>query len=154
MHPESDFSTAFTSFLIIGFGGLACVLGGYISEKKGIKKTAGMALFLSGICCLISPLVFYSNSEEIFIGFMVFWGLVVVADSPLFSTLVAKNASPESRGTALTIVNCIGYSITIFSIQLLNSLIGFIPSTVIFLFLALGPMLGLLLLFTKRKTTT
>jgi len=154
IHPETDFSTAFTSFLIIGFGGLACVLGGYISEKKGIKKTAGMALFLSGICCLISPLVFYSNSEEIFIGFMVFWGLVVVADSPLFSTLVAKNASPESRGTALTIVNCIGYSITIFSIQLLNSLIGFIPSTVIFLFLALGPMLGLLLLFTKRKTTT
>ena len=114
-HPEADFSIPWISFLVIGLGSLACVLGGYISEKVGIKKTAGLFLFLSGICCLISPLIFYMNSVILFIAFLIFWGLVVIADSPLFSTLVAQNAKAESRGTALTIVNCIGFSVTIFS---------------------------------------
>ncbi len=149
-HPNADFSIALISFLVIGLGGLACVLGGYLSEIKGIKKTAGIALFLSGICCLISPLIFYSDSEILLIGFLIFWGLVVIADSPLFSTLVAQNSSPESRGTALTIVNCIGFSITIFSIQLLNFLNIHLSATLIFLFLAPGPLFGLISLFRKK----
>ena len=95
-HPEADFSIAFISFLVIGLGGIACVLGGYISEKVGVKKTAGLSLFLSGLCCLISPLIFYLNSEILLIGFLIFWGLVVIADSPLFSTLVAQNTEAKS----------------------------------------------------------
>jgi hypothetical protein len=34
--------------------------------------------------------------------------MVVVADSPLLSTLVAQNAPAEIKGTTLTIVNSIG----------------------------------------------
>ena len=149
-HPSANFSIALISFLVIGFGGIACVLGGYISEKTGVKRTAGSALFLSGICCLISPLIFYSDSEILLIGFLIFWGLVVVADSPLFSTLVAQNASANSRGTALTIVNCIGFSITIVSIQLLNALINNFTPGIIFTVLALGPLFGLIALFQKN----
>jgi hypothetical protein len=37
--------------------------------------------------------------------FLTFWGMVVVADSPLLSTLVAQNVPAEIKGTALTIVN-------------------------------------------------
>ncbi|QYA25858.1 MFS transporter [Gramella sp. MT6] len=149
-HPAAEFSISLISFLIIGFGGLACVLGGYISEKIGVKITAGAALFLSGLCCLISPLIFFIDSEIILISFLIFWGLVVVADSPLFSTLVAQNTSANSRGTALTIVNCIGFSITIFSIQLLNALINQFTPTLIFTVLALGPVLGLIYLFRNK----
>jgi len=43
----------------------------------------------------------------------------------------------------LTIVNCIGFFITIISIQLMTSLIPVIPSDYLFLFLAIGPMIGL-----------
>lgn len=150
-HPAAEFSISMVSFLVIGFGGLACVLGGYISEKIGVKITAGAALFLSGLCCLISPLIFFLDSEIILICFLIFWGLVVVADSPLFSTLVAQNASANSRGTALTIVNCIGFSITIFSIQLLNALINLFTPTLIYTVLALGPALGLIYLFRKKS---
>ena len=150
-HPAAEFSISLVSFLVIGLGGLACVIGGYISEKAGTKITAGTALFLSGICCLLSPLIFYMDSAYILIGFLTFWGLVVVADSPLFSTLVAQNASAESRGTALTIVNCIGFSITIFSIQLLNFLSGKLSPALIFLFLAVGPAFGLISLFRKKN---
>ena len=84
-------------------------------------------------------------------GFLVFWGMVVVADSPLFSTLVAQNVRPEHKGTALTIVNSIGFLITIVSIQLLNSLKGFIPLNYLFIVLALGPILGLIALYRKKK---
>ncbi len=150
-HPAAEFSISLISFLVIGFGGLACALGGYISEKIGVKITAGAALFLSGLCCLISPLIFFLDSEIILISFLIFWGLVVVADSPLFSTMVAQNASANSRGTALTIVNCIGFSITIFSIQLLNALINLFTPTLIYTVLALGPTLGLIYLFCKKS---
>jgi hypothetical protein len=67
----------------------------------------------------------------------------VIADSPLFSTLVARNAPDQSKGTSLTIVNCIGFSITIVSIQLMNSLLTEANARYIYLVLAVGPILGL-----------
>ncbi|MCH4823621.1 MFS transporter [Gramella lutea] len=149
-HPKADFSVALVSFLVIGLGSVACILGGYISENTGLKRTAGGALFLSGFCCLLSPLLFFQNSEFLLIGFLIFWGLVVIADSPLFSTLVARNASAESRGTALTIVNCIGFSITILSIQLLNFLNTQISTALIFTTLAVGPAFGLFFLYRSK----
>ncbi|MDR5590744.1 MFS transporter [Christiangramia sp. SM2212] len=149
LHPEANFSISITSFFIIGLGSLACIAGGYISENYGVKRTAALALFLSGSCCILSPLIFYLNSEILLILFLILWGLVVVADSPLFSTLVAKNTSPESRGTALTIVNCIGFSITILSIQLLNYLNESHSTLWIFSLLSIGPILGLAGLFFK-----
>jgi hypothetical protein len=69
----------------------------------------------------------------------------------MFSTLVAQNADAEIKGTALTIVNCIGFAITIISIQLLNSLRFVIDSNSIYLLLAIGPILGLIALKNKRK---
>ena len=70
----------------------------------------------------------------------------VIADSPLFSTLVAKNASPEIKGTALTIVNCIGFSITIISIQLISLIQNQTDSTAIYAILGIGPIFGLIAL--------
>lgn len=151
LHPQTTFNIPVLSFLIIGIGGLACVLSGYISQSKGTKQTAFSALLLSCICCLISPLLFSINSEIIFIIFLLFWGMVVIADSPLFSTLVAQNAPPEIKGTALTIVNCIGFSITIVSIQLLNSIHTITDSNALYMLLAIGPILGLISLGYKNK---
>lgn len=64
-------------------------------------------------------------------------------DSPLFSTLVAQNAPPKIKGTALTIVTCLGFALTVFSIQLLNSLIDTISPMWILGILAIGPLLSL-----------
>lgn len=149
LHPQLSLNVPLMSFLIIGSGGVACVAGGYISRKTGTKRTASIALFLSGICCLLSPFFLFQESKELLLVFLIFWGLVVVADSPLFSTLVAKNAPEEARGTALTIVNCIGFAITIFSIQLLNVLALQIPAFYLLLFLAPGPALGLYFLWRR-----
>ncbi|PQJ78405.1 MFS transporter [Polaribacter porphyrae] len=143
-HSIQDFNISLLSFFIIAIGSLSCALGGYIYEKLGLKKTATTFLFLSGICCLISPFLFQVENQHLFISFLLFWGMVVIADSPLFSTLVAQNAPSKDRGTALTIVNCIGFSITIISIQILNSLQIHTTSNFIFMVLAVGPLLGVL----------
>jgi predicted MFS family arabinose efflux permease len=151
LHPDILFNIPVLSFLIIGIGGLSCVLGGYLSLNMGTKKTAFMALFLSCICCLLSPLVFLQDYKSILIAFLIFWGMVVVADSPLFSTLVAQNVKSESKGTALTIVNCIGFSITIGSIQLLNMLYEVINVKYLYIILSVGPILGLISLYDNNK---
>ena len=152
-HPEAVFNVPLMSFLIIGIGGLACVLGGYLAQTSGTKRTAFITLLLSCGCCLVSPLMFAVESESFFIGFLLLWGMVVIADSPLFSTLVAQNAPAEIKGTALTIVNCIGFSITIISIQLLNVLHLTMNPIYIYTILALGPTLGLIVLYDKTNIT-
>ena len=146
LHPSVSFNVPLFSFLIIGLGGLACVLGGYIAGILGTKRTAFWVLLLSCICCLVSPLFFSLDSQWLFLVFLIFWGMVVIADSPLFSTLVAQNATVESRGTALTIVNSIGFTITIVSIQLLSWLDFQYATTLIYPILAVGPVLGLVAL--------
>ena len=150
LNPNEEMNISLFSFLIIGLGGVACVIGGYISQNFGTKKTAFSALLASCILCLLSPLIFYFSSKIFLIGYLIIWGLVVIADSPLFSTLVAQNAIPESKGTALTIVNCIGFFITIFSIQLLTTLVSSMDPRFIYVFLAIGPILGLIALGNFR----
>ena len=150
LHPQVTFNIPVLSFIIIGIGGFSCVLAGYLSQYTGTKRTAMIALLLSCGCCLASPLVFTTGFEGLFIGFLLFWGLVVIADSPLFSTLIAQNASAEIKGTALTIVNCIGFSITIVSIQLINGLQDLTDSNYMYTILAIGPILGLIALSRKN----
>lgn len=152
-HPGTIFNIPLWSFLIIGVGGFACVLGGYLSQTWGTKRIAFAALLLSSACCLLSPLIFATQSEMLFKGFLLFWGMVVIADSPLFSTLVAQNVKAEIKGTALTIVNCIGFSITIISIQLLNILQDSMNPMYMYTILALGPIFGLIALYEKKKIT-
>ncbi len=146
LHPDASFNISLLTFLIIGAGGVACVLGAYVSQSFGTKRTAFLALLFSGLCCLLAPLMFSIASAWLFITFLIFWGMVVIADSPLFSTMVAMNAPGELKGTALTVVNCIGFSITIVSIQALNMLQQLTDSSGIFTLLALGPILGLVAL--------
>jgi len=152
LHPGIVLNIPRWSFLIIALGGMACVGGGYFSQIYGVKRTASLALLLSGICCLLSPFIFILDSGLLVFGFLIFWGLVVVADSPLFSTLVAENTIAETKGTALTIVNSIGFAITIISIQLLNLLQDLINPIYIYTTLAIGPVFGLWALF-KSDTT-
>lgn len=137
------------AFIVIGVGSLACVAGGYLSQVVGVGRVAKGALLLSGICCLLSPFVFGAETAVV-LGFLMFWGVVVVADSPMFSTLVAGAAPAASKGTALTIVNCIGFSLTILSIELLTFLQEVLSENYLYLILVAGPLLGLVGMFKRR----
>jgi len=138
-----ELNISFWAFLIIGSGSVGCIVGGVISKKAGSAKVAFIQLALSGICCLISPLMFYT-SAPIFLTFLIFWGVVVVGDSPQYSTIIALSAPKELVGSALTFVNSIGFAITIVSIWVVSQFTGIIDSSFILVILVLGPIAGLI----------
>jgi MFS family permease len=142
-HRQVHLNIPLCSFAIIAAGSLACVSSGFLSQRFGPKKLATVSLFLSCCCCLLSPLFLLAAPVNAFMGFLFFWGLVVIADSPMFSTLVASHAPAASRGTALTLVNCIGFSITIASIQFIHALSKSMDGGYLYMLLAIGPILGL-----------
>lgn len=148
IHSNLTFDISLLSFLIIGIGSLSCIFSGYISQKIGIKKTAFNILLGSFLCCLIAPFCFLVDNQTLFILFLMVWSFLVIGDSPMFSTLVAQNAAGKNKGSALTIVNCIGYSITILSILIITELNFTFQSNFIFMLLGIGPAFGL---FAFRK---
>ncbi len=151
LHNDTSLNISLWSFIVIAVGGFACVIGGYLSKKTGVKRIAFISLLLSCICCLASPLVFMIGHESLFLGFLILWGMFVIADSPLLSTLVADNVKAEIKGTALTIVNSIGFAISIVSIQILTLLSALTTDNSIYVILGIGPVLGL---WTLRKKET
>lgn len=137
------------SFAIIAVGGISCVIGGLWSEKVGSKRVALYALACSGLCCLLSLLAF-QLPPALFVVFLLVWGMTVIADSPQFSTLVAQAAPAEYKGTALTIVNSIGFAITIVSLQVMNLITQHVDGKLIYVVLAIGPLFGLIALGRKN----
>ena len=130
------------SFAAIAAGFLGCMLGGYLSRRIGSARVAFAQLSASGLCCLVSPLMFLAPLP-LFLAFVLFWGVVVAGDSPQFSALNARFAPPTLVGSALTIANCIGFAITIVSIALLGRLIEIAGPQYVFLVLVPGPVFGL-----------
>ena len=136
---------SFLSFLAIAIGAVGSIVGGYLSAKMGSAKVALWSLFISGICCFISPFT-YSLPVFAFLLIILIWGFTVVPDSPQFSTLVAQYAPEELRGTALTIYNSIGFAITTISLYVIDRIFhspGFFGGENTFALLGLGALVGL-----------
>jgi MFS family permease len=140
-------------FAIIGIGALGCILGGVISLRRGSALVAAVYLLVSGLCCLLSPLAFFLPQWAM-LAFLLTWGIAVAGDSPQFSALNAHYAPTQLVGSALTIVNCIGFAITIVSIQLLQWLLLFLGAQYLFLALLPGPVFGLLALSRVIRSNT
>jgi len=136
-----DSHAAVLSFAFFVAGFLGCAAGGVIALRTGSRKVALASLMVSGILCLISPLLFYLPVWAALILIMI-WGVAVVADSPQFSTLNALFAPSDYVGSALTIVNCIGFLITIVTIELLDVWIKSLGIRTAFLPLVFGPVFG------------
>lgn len=134
-------TTSVWSFLIIAAGTPGCILGGYYSLKVGSKKVAFLMLLSSGLIAMFYPVIVLSNPPAIALIFLLLWGFTVVGDSPQFSTLVAQTAPKAFTGSALTIVNALGFTITIFSIELINAYQKYNELAV--WILLLGPVFGL-----------
>lgn len=132
------------AFLVIGIGALGCFIGGHLSKTMGGVKVASFALAFSGFCCLLYPWI-KDAPFPIQIIFWAMWGMSVVADSPQFSALSAQACPPEIVGTALTIQNAIGFTITMISIQMSTVVFPLLGDYISWLLLP-GPILGVLLL--------
>ena len=142
------------SFLIIAIGSIGAIAGGYISRSWGSAKVASTALFVSGLCCFLSPLA-YNLPISLFLFFLFVWGLTVSPDSPQFSNLVAQYAPEELRGTALTIYNSIGFSISTISLIVIDRIFystSFFAQENTMLLLGFGALFGLLSMIKLIRT--
>ena len=142
-HETDHWNISLLSFTVIGIGSLACVAGGLLSLRIGSRNTAFRSLIISGFCCLSLPMLFHVSQPAIFLVFMLVWGATVISDSPMLSTLVARTADPQMKGSALTLVNSIGFSITIVSILVTGRLLVHFNSPHVYWLLAIGPVTGL-----------
>lgn len=142
MHGGEAPNASLWSFWVIAAGAIGSVVGGIVSRHAGSAKVAFAQLSVSGACCLLSPLAFLLPFPA-FAAFLTVWGVCVVGDSPQFSALTAATAPKAFVGSTLTIVNCIGFALTIASIQLASALAHHLPVAWWFVPVAVGPALGL-----------
>jgi len=91
---------------------------------------------------LLVPLMI-DTSPVVFLAFILLWGITVIGDSPQFSAMNARYAPREYIGSALTMVNSIGFLLTIVSIQLASWLLPLVEIEYLFWLLLPGPVLGL-----------
>ena len=67
-----------------------------------------------------------------------------MGDSPQYSAIIALSAPKELVGSGLTLVNSIGFAITILSLWFVYQFIDIINISYALMILAPGPILGLL----------
>lgn len=133
------------AFWSIAAGFVGCVAGGLAARRLGSARVAHLQLATSGACCLAAPLMLVAPLP-LFIAWLLLWGATVSGDSPQFSTLTAQNAPPAVVGSVLTFTNCIGFAISVVSIELFVRAAQAWPLAQVLPWLALGPAIGLCML--------
>ena len=136
---------SWSAFLVLGAGALGCIGGGLVARHVGSARVAGALLAASGLCCLLAPWMLTAPYGG-FVLWLLVWGITVSGDSPQFSALTASNAPREAVGSVLTLVNCIGFSISVISIEVFVRAAATWPLAQVLPWLALGPALGLIAL--------
>jgi MFS family permease len=150
--PETSYwFIALSSFISIGVaGGIGCVLGGLISDKIGRSNLTIYSMLISASCAVLIGLT-YGHFIWLTLILSFIWGMSVIADSAQFSAAVSEVAEVEYVGTALTFQMCIGFLITIFSINLIPMIQRYVGWEWVFALLAIGPILGILSMVKYKR---
>jgi MFS family permease len=146
---SSDAFSEIGSFLVIGCGAIGCVIAGLLADRIGRTVVTSAAMAISGSCCLVIGLLFGAHPILLLIVAAI-WGASVVADSAQFSACVTELGDPQYLGTALTIQTCLGFLLTIVSIELIPHVQRFAGWRFAFVVLAPGPLLGVISMLRLR----
>ena len=135
-------------FAVIAVGGIGSVLAGVLADRWGRTTLTIASLVISGSCCLVAGLLF--SSPVLLTALCLVWGFAMVADSAQFSAAVSELTDPRYVGTALTIQTCLGFLLTLVTIQAIPPLMHRFGWSIAFPFLALGPLVGVIAMLRLR----
>jgi MFS family permease len=148
---KSDPSLAeVASFLVIGCGAAGCVVAGLVADRVGRTIVTSAAMAISGSCCLFIGFLFGANPILLLIVAAI-WGASVVADSAQFSACVTELGDPRYIGTALTMQTCLGFLLTVISIELIPRFVELVGWRFAFVILAPGPLFGVISMLRLRQ---
>jgi MFS family permease len=138
------------AFLAIGSGAAGCVLAGYVADRLGKARVAMWAMIASATCAALTVVVYGGTPVLLYLLIMV-WGFAVVADSAQFSALVSEHAPRNHVGTALTLQTCVGFLLTMVTIELLPRVADYTSWRWASLVLVPGPLLGAWAMYRLRR---
>ncbi|HEX6065479.1 MAG TPA: MFS transporter [Longimicrobiales bacterium] len=130
------------AFLVIGAGGLGCVLAGKWADRMGRERVTIWSMAVSGSCSLLIGWLVHAPLA-IVLAVALIWGFAIVADSAQFSALVTELAPRHAVGTALTLQTSLGFALTAVASPLTALIAQRHGWGIAFSQLAIGPALGI-----------
>jgi len=74
---------------------------------------------------------------------LILWGIAIIPDSALYSTLVADAAPPERAGSLMTLQTALGFLLTAFTVQVAPAVAEAVGWPWVLAVMALGPAVGI-----------
>lgn len=141
-----------TAFVAIGSGALLCPFAGKLADRIGKAELTIVSMFVSGSSAIAAAMVF-GNSVWLVAAVFLVWGMSVIPDSAQFSALVADLSPPEMTGSLMSLQTALGFSLTIFTVQLTPLVVGLVGWPGLFCILAIGPMIGIVSMMGLRRSS-
>ncbi len=139
------------TFAAIASGALGACLGGVCADRWGRTTVTIGSMAASGACAAAMGWLLGAPPWLVTVVAVV-WGVTIIADSAQFSASIAELSEPESVGTMLTLQTCIGFLLTLVSIQLVAPVSHAFGWPAAFTMLAAGPLLGCLAMARLRRS--
>lgn len=131
-----------TAFLAIALGAPVCILAGQAADRFGKAEITMIAMAASCLAGLATAVTF-GGQVWVTLVLMVFWGIAVIPDSAQFSALVADFAPPQFSGSLMTLQTALGFTLTIFTVQMTPILASVFGWPIVLAGLAAGPVVGI-----------
>lgn len=143
-------SAELAAFVVVAAGAFGAMGGGWAADRYGRAIVTIVAMAASGLCAACIGLLFGGPALPLLAMGLV-WGVAVIADSAQFSAAVAELSERSLIGTMLTVQTCIGFLLTMASIQLIPIMVGWVGWRHAFMVLAIGPFLGIIAMARLRR---
>lgn len=140
------------AFGVVAAGGLGSLIAGKLADQFGRTTLTTLSLLISGTCAVFIGGLFGGNPVLLTIVALI-WGFAIVADSAQFSACVSELADKRLVGTALTLQTSMGFLLTLISIRLTPTFVNAVGWQGAFIFLALGPIVGITAMLTLRQSS-
>jgi MFS family permease len=138
---DANYFSRVATFSVFLISAVGAMVAGYLSDRAGRTLVAMTAVFVSGTCCLLAPLIF--GGPTWLVTFVVLiWAFALIADSAQFSASIIELSDHAFVGTMLTVQTCIGYLVTLVSIHIVQMVADAVGWRYALATLAIGPALS------------